>query len=198
MPDPLRVLVLPGSARRDSFNKKLGRIAAAQLAELGAAPTFVDPADHPLPLYDGDLEASQGLPENARKLKVLFRTHPAVVFVSPEYNGSPTPLLKNVIDWCSRAEGNEKQVEALAGKVAALLSASPGALGGMRGLVQLRMCLAAIRVQAIPEDFSLAKAHEAFAPDGSLADAKQTEKLRKVMERLVAVGSALETGATAS
>jgi chromate reductase, NAD(P)H dehydrogenase (quinone) len=192
MPDALRVLVLPGSARRDSFNKKLARVAAAQLVELGAQPTFVDPADHPLPLYDGDLEESSGLPENARRLKVLFRTHPAVVFVSPEYNGSPTPLLKNVIDWCSRAEGNEKQVEALVGKTAALLSASPGALGGMRGLVQLRMCLAAIRVLVVPEDFSLAKAHEAFADDGSLRDAKQTSKVRSVMERLVAVARAVE------
>jgi NAD(P)H-dependent FMN reductase len=182
-----KVLIVPGSARRESLNKKLAKIAQQCAKEAGMEPTYVDLADFPMPMYDGDVEEKNGVPPYAKALREVMKEHPAWVFVAPEYNGSVTPLLKNGIDWTSRPDGDEKNLAAFKGKTAALLSASPGALGGMRGLTQLRHTLHVVKVLTIPEDFSLVKAHEAFDEKGELKDPKQREKVLAVMQRLAAV-----------
>jgi chromate reductase, NAD(P)H dehydrogenase (quinone) len=184
---PPKILVFAGSARRDSLNKKLARVAASAVKEAGGDVTFIDLDDYPLPVYHGDLEAKEGVPENARKLKTLFKQHQALLVVSPENNASMPAMLKNTIDWISREDRSESGLVPYRGKVAALLSASPGALGGLRGLVHLRQVLANLNVLVLSEQFALAHAHEAFAEDGSLRDAKQHAVVAGICKRLIEV-----------
>ena len=168
-----RILAFAGSLRRESFNKKLVRIAARAARDAGAEVTLIDLKDLPLPLFDQDLEAGQGMPENGTKLRQLFSDHDGLLVASPEYNSSVTAALKNVIDWVSRPAAGEPPGAVFRGKVAALMSASPGALGGLRGLVHLRSILGNIGVIVLPDQIAVARAHEAFQPDGSLTDPKQ-------------------------
>src|SRR5262249_59760870 len=103
-----KILVLAGSIRTGSFNGKLAAAAARQLALAEADVTLISLADYPMPLYDGNLEAASGPPENAHRLKRLMCLHHGVFITSPEYNASITPLLKNTLDWVSRVrEGND-------------------------------------------------------------------------------------------
>lgn len=100
---PPRILAFAGSARKDSLNKRLVKIAAAGAVKAGAHVTILDLKNYPMPLYDGDLEAAEGLPPNAAVVRQLMLEHNGFLIASPEYNGSVSPLLKNVIDWTSRA-----------------------------------------------------------------------------------------------
>ena len=168
-----RILAFAGSTRTDSFNKRLVTVAAAGARAAGAEVTLIDLRDYPLPVYDGDLEARDGLPANARKLKDLFLAHQGLLISAPEYNSSITAVLKNTIDWVSRPVPGKAALNCFDGKVAGLMSASPGALGGLRGLVHVRAILQNIRVLTIPEQVAVPNASEAFAPNGSLRDAKQ-------------------------
>jgi chromate reductase len=165
-----KILAFAGSSRKESFNKKLIKIAAKGAEEAGAIVTVVDLADYPMPLFDQDLEANEGMPENARKFKKLLAEHDAIMIASPEYNSAFSPLLKNVIDWASRAESEEPPLSAYQGKVAVIMSASPGGLGGSRGLVFLRMLLANMGVIVLPEQIAISGAFKAFNEDGSLSD----------------------------
>ncbi|MCX7890964.1 MAG: NAD(P)H-dependent oxidoreductase [Burkholderiales bacterium] len=186
-----KVLVFAGSARTGSLNKKLARVAVDALREAGGEPTLLDLADYPMPIYEGDLEAREGVPRAARELREIFRAHPALLVVSPENNASVPALLKNTIDWLSRPTGGENGLVPYQGKVAALMAASPGALGGMRGLVHLRQILQALNVLVIPEQFALPRAHEAFDAAGALADAKQQATVNGIARRLVEVAARL-------
>ena len=185
MSDSPNILAFAGSVRKDSFNKKLMRIAADGALQSGVNVTVIDLKDYPLPLFDQDLEAAEGLPENARTLKKLFIDHDGILIASPEYNSSITPVLKNTLDWVSRSEPNEAPLAAYRGKVAALVSASPGALGGLRGLVHLRSILGNIGVIVLPDQIAIPKAHDAFAEDGSLKDAKQQANVLELGKKLV-------------
>jgi NAD(P)H-dependent FMN reductase len=173
MPITPKILAFAGSTRKDSLNKQLVKVAAKGAEAAGATVTFLDLKDYPLPLYDGDLEAASGIPENAMKLKKLFIEHDGFLISSPEYNSSISAVLKNTIDWISRPVPNEAPLAAFQHKAAGLLSASPGALGGLRGLVHLRSILGNIGVLVLPNQFAVSKGFEAFAPDGSLKDPKQ-------------------------
>ena len=168
-----RILAFASSTRRESFNKKLVAIAAQGAREAGAEVTLIDLKDFPLPLFDQDLEAEQGMPENGKKLKKLFIDHDGLLIASPEYNSSLPAVLKNAMDWVSRPAPGEPSLAAFRGKVATLMSASPGALGGLRGLVHVRSILGNLGVIVLPDQIALAKAHEAFQPDGSLVDPKR-------------------------
>jgi chromate reductase, NAD(P)H dehydrogenase (quinone) len=179
-----RILAFAGATRTESFNKKLIRLGADGLRAAGAEVTLVDLRDFPMPLYDGDLEAASGIPEHGKRLKKLFLEHDGLLISSPEYNSSIPGVLKNAIDWVSRSEPGEAPLAAYAGKVAALLSASPGQLGGMRALVAVRMMLGNIKVLVLPDQVSVSKANEAFNPDGTLKDAKQAAAVQKLGKTL--------------
>lgn len=180
-----KILAFAGSTRTDSFNKKVVRIAVEGARAAGAEVTLVDLRDFPMPLYDGDLEAESGLPEHAKRLKKLFIEHDGLLISTPEYNSSIPGMLKNAIDWVSRSEQGEPPLAAFAGKVAAVTSASPGPWGAIRSLGVVRTMLTNIKVLVLPDSVSIAKAGDAFNPDGSLKDAKQAAMVQKVGKTLV-------------
>ena len=176
-----KILAFSGSLRAGSFNQKLVKLAADASRVAGAQVTLISLRDFPMPLFDEDLEAEQGKPESAKALKALFLSHDALLIASPEYNSMITPALKNALDWVSRADSaEEKPLAALADKTAAILSASPGAYGGARSLGFLRPFLGNVRMTVIREEFSLPKAHEAFAEDGSLLNSEHAAKVSAV------------------
>ena len=186
-----RVLAFAGSTRAESFNKKLVRIAAAGARAGGGEVTLLDLRDFPLPLFDGDLETREGLPPHARRLKDLMLAHQGLLISSPEYNSSISGVLKNAIDWASRPVPGEAPLGCFVDKVAALMSASPGALGGLRGLVYVRAILGNIKVLVLPEQVSVSRANEAFNPDGTLKDPKQQAAVEGLGKKLVQVLSKL-------
>jgi chromate reductase len=161
-----RILVLAGSTRKESLHRKLAAQAVTALQAAGLDATFADLRDYPLPIYDGDLEAEEGMPAAAKSLKELARDADALLIASPEYNGSYPAVLKNAIDWISRPEPGERHLAAFAGKLAGIASASPGPGGGRRVLRQLRELLEMMRVTVIPEELAIARATEALDPEG--------------------------------
>jgi NAD(P)H-dependent FMN reductase len=191
MADPPKILVFAGSARAGSLNKKLARVAAQAVRDAGGEATLIDLADFPLPVYHGDLEAREGVPAKARELKALFLAHPGLLIASPENNASVSSLLKNTLDWLSRPEGGQNGLVPFQGKVAAIVGASPGALGGLRGLVHLRQILMTLNVLVLSEQLAVSRAHEAFADDGSLKDPRQQATLAGIGRRLVDVTARL-------
>ena len=143
------VLVLAGSTRFSSYNKKLAQTAAQLATNMGGTVTFIDLKDYPMPLYDADLESSQGMPANAKKLRDAMIASQAIVIASPEYNASIPAVLKNALDWASRNEAGEGSRDAFLGKKFAIMSASPGQGGGARGLVHLQAILEEVGGQVV-------------------------------------------------
>jgi NAD(P)H-dependent FMN reductase len=182
-----KILAFAGSTRINSYNKKLVQIAADGAKKVGADVTYVDLRDLPMPLFDEDLEAEQGLHPNAKTFKNLLVSHQGLLIASPEYNSSITAVLKNAIDWASRPEPNEPSLVAFAGKVAAIMSASPGSLGGLRGLVHLRAILGNIKVLVLPDQVAIPKAYEAFNSEGKLVEPKQQASIEKLGENVATV-----------
>ncbi len=175
-----KILAFAGSTRSDSFNKKLVKIAVNGAIDMGVEATFVDLRDFPMPLYDGDLEQREGLSANTRKLKDLMLTHQGFLISSPEYNSSISGVLKNTIDWTSRQTEGESPLACYKGKIAGLMSASPGGLGGLRGLVTVRSILENIGVLVIPDQVAIAKAHEVFNSDGTLKNKTQEDQVKNI------------------
>jgi chromate reductase len=183
---PTKILVFAGSTRSGSYNKMLSKCAAEALRKAGADVTWIDLRDLALPLYDGDFEEKTGLPEGAKKLKAAMQASDGYLISSPEYNSSITGVLKNAIDWASRTESDdEPALIAFRGKVAALVSASPGALGGLRSLVTLRSLLGNIGVVVLPDQLTISHAYEAFGEGGQLKDEKKAKQLAAVAKSLV-------------
>lgn len=182
-----RIIAFAGSARAESYNFKLVNIAAQGARDAGGEVTVLNLRDFPLPLYDEDLEKQEGTPENAARLKEIFVQHDGLLIASPEYNSSITPLLKNTIDWVSRSGEGESPLAAYRGKVAALLAASPGALGGLRGLVHVRSILGNIGVTVLPDQLAVPRAYEAFDDNGQLKDEKQQAKAMSIGANLAQV-----------
>ena len=181
----IRILAFAGSAHRGSLNKKTVSVAVDGARAAGAQVTVIDLRDYPLPLFDQDVEALEGVPANAVKLKELFKSHHGFLIACPEYNVSVTPLLKNLIDWVSRKTKDEPLRAAFKGKAAALMAASPGASGGSRGMAHLREILEYTGVVVLPRQVALPKADEAFDPDGTLKDPGQKASLRDLGSELV-------------
>lgn len=181
----VRILVIAGSTRTEAYSKKLAHAAVRSVEQAGASATFVDLRDYPMPLYDGDLEAAGGLPEQAIRLRDLMQRHDALLIATPEYNSSIPAVLKNALDWLSRPHAAEPGVSPYRNKVAGLLSSSPGPMGGLRGLVHLRQILQNVGCLVITEQFALGNAGSAFAADGSLSDARQAEGVAAVVRRLI-------------
>ena len=186
MSTSIPLLVFSGSTRAQSLNRQLAHAAGDMAAADGAQVTRLNLADFDLPIYNGDLEA-QGTPRDAVRLKEILYAHPAWIISAPEYNGSYPALLKNAIDWASRPAAGEWAVgtKPFAGKVVGLLAASPGALGGVRGLLHLAPLLAQLQFWVAPKQFALAKAGEAFDPHGALAHEAARTAVRGVVEQVL-------------
>ena len=196
--NPVRVLAMAGSARPGSFNGKLLALAAQAARELGAEVTRLDLRSLALPLYDAEVEAA-GMPAGALELRRLLAQHDALLLASPEYNGFPTPLLINAFDWASRtaaAEGLPSGLAVLGGKVAGVMSASPGPMGGLRSLGFTRQFLHnTLGMLVVPEQFALVQAGKAFDDQGALIDAKQMQAVRRVAASVVRMAGALKGSA---
>ncbi len=186
------ILCFAGSVRSNSFNKSLVRAAMHGVEEAGATATFLDLADYPLPLFSEDLERESGLPENAKALKKIMIDHHGLIVSSPEYNSSVSPLLKNAIDWISRDSDGEPQMSlsAYKHKVAGLLAASPGSLGGLRGLFHLRDIFQNIGVIVCPDMFALPHAFDAFNEDGSLKSERYARSVKLIGKQVAEMTAA--------
>jgi chromate reductase, NAD(P)H dehydrogenase (quinone) len=184
--EEVRVLVIAGSARRESLNAKLARLAAEALVRAGAQ---VDPAglrEFEVPLYDGDLEAEQGIPAGALALRDRLHAAGALCLVTPEYNHSIPGTVKNLVDWLSRIRPN-----AMRGIPALVMSASPSLAGGTRGAWALKVPLEANGMFVLPRIFSVSQARKAFADDGSLREAELAARLDAIAGDFVAFARAV-------
>lgn len=181
-----RILAFAGSARRDSLNRKLLAVTVKAVEAVGGAVTLLDLNEYALPLYHGDLEDEKGMPENAQRILALMQEHAGLLIASPEYNSQLTPLLKNTIDWLSRADDDPFE-----GKVAAVVSASPGALGGARSMQHARHLLLHLGCHVVPAQCILPQAHEAFKEDGALVSARSQKSVETLARQLVELTSKL-------
>ena len=178
MATPPRILAFSGSARKESLNRKFLGVAVQAVRAAGGEVTLIDLNDYELPLYHGDLEEAKGLPANAVKLIELITRHAALLIASPEYNSSITAVFKNTIDWVSRpAPGGRSP---FSNKIVALMSASAGALGGLRGLVHVRAIFGNLGAVVLPGQITISKAHEAFTAEGQLKDERQQVNVEKL------------------
>ncbi len=181
-----KILAFAGSLRKDSLNKKMVKIASLGAEAAGGQVTYIDLNDYPLPLYNQDLEESQGIPENAQKLKELMISHDGFLIASPEYNSSISGPLKNVIDWTSRkGSPDEKNLVCFIDKVVVLMSASPGALGGLRGLVHLRAIFGNIYSVVLPQQKSIPYADKEIDEGGDFKEAKLQNEVLDLGKKIV-------------
>ena len=192
-----RIASIAGSTREGSFNRALGAAAARALEAQGAQVTAVDLAEYDLPLYSAALEAN-AFPPDARRLKQMLSAQHGLLVVTPEYNGSIPPLLKNAIDWASRPTDGEAMLalSAYRGKAAAVMSASLSPFGGMRAVTHLRQILGTVQMLVIPEQVQLPAAHMAFDDQGALKDAMVAGLVDMTAASLVRVAAALAQGAS--
>lgn len=192
----VRLVALSGSERAGSLNRKLLDVAVKAAALRGAQVETIDLRSLSLPLFDADIEKSPGVPDGARRLRDALHAADGVLLATPEYNGFPTPLLINSLDWLSRlqAEGDTPAGLAVtAGKPVGILSASPGLLGGLRSLNYTRQFVSmAFAMMPVPQQFALSRAHEAFDDTGALKDAKQQAAVENVVGAVVRVATALK------
>lgn len=190
------ILCFAASLRTASFNKKLARAAAVCAEMQDARARVIDLRDYPLPIYDGDVEAAEGVPAAAAELARIIAAHDAMVIATPEYNGGPPALLKNTFDWITRlgrAAGEPDGKAALAMRPTLLLSASPGANGGLRSTILARAMLAHLNLLVLPQTLAVGNAAEAFTPDGGLADAQRQRQLDAAIGQLIAAARARAT-----
>lgn len=195
MTKAISLLVIPGSARAGSFNLTLGREAARLAETQGATARLLDLRALALPLYDGDIEAREGVPAGALQLIAAIVEADAVLVVTPEYNGFPTPLVINAFDWLSRAPAGATHpsgLQATAGKPLGLLAASPGPMGGLRAMNFLRQYFQmAFGMIVHPRQFALSRADQAFDEDGRLKEEKTRETVEAVLRSLLQLAGAL-------
>ena len=189
-----KILVIPGSTRTGSFNVRLAAAATKEFVLAGAAVTRISLADYSLPIYDADLEAQSGVPKNAVDLKRMIGTHHGVLFVTPEYNASVPPLLKNAIDWVSRVRlRDEAPLQVFRDRAFAIAAASEGKFGGMRALMALRQILTlGCGATVIPLQFALSAADQAFDENEQLKDARDAAGLRALVRQLINVAQQMQ------
>lgn len=195
----MKLLVFAGSTRIDSYNRQLARVAADMGEFRGAQVTLLDLATLDIPLYNGDLEA-KGTPADVIRLKELMFAHAGWIICSPEYNGSMTALLKNTLDWASspvkgHPEWGTSGIKPFAGKVVGLLSASPGALGGLRSLGQLAPILRNLQCWVAPRQHALAHANAAFSAHGTLVSEAHHDAVLGVVDQVLLAAARLSSPA---
>jgi chromate reductase, NAD(P)H dehydrogenase (quinone) len=184
----LKILVIPGSLRTGSLNARLAAAAAYEFAQAGAEVTRISLADFPLPIYDGDLQNKSGVPKNAVNLKRLIGVHHGVVIVTPEYNSSVPPLVKNTIDWVTRVQdAQETRGQVFRGRAFAIAAASESRIGGSRSLAALRLILAACHATVIPNQLALSFASEAYDDMDRLKHPADIDSLGALVRQLIDV-----------
>jgi NAD(P)H-dependent FMN reductase len=184
----LKILVIPGSLRTGSLNAKLAAAAAQELVRAGAEVTRISLGDFPLPIYDGDLQTRSGVPKNAVNLKRMIGAHHGVLIVTPEYNSSLPPLLKNAIDWVSRVQdAHETRGQVFRERAFAIAAASGGRLGGTRCLAALRLVLSACHATVIPNQLALSFADQAYDDMDRLKQPGDIEALDALVRQLIDV-----------
>ncbi|GAB3482081.1 NADPH-dependent FMN reductase [Polaromonas eurypsychrophila] len=194
MSTPPKLLIFAGSTRLASFNRKLAHAAAALARAAGAEVTHIELANFDIPMYNADLEA-KGTPADVMKLKQILFEHPAWIICSPEYNGSYTALLKNTIDWVSSpVKGDpawQEGFKSFSGKVVGILSASPGALGGLRSQSHLAPLLLNAQCWVAPRAFALGHAGDAFDAEGRLINDKHRSNVQAVIDQVLSASRRL-------
>jgi NAD(P)H-dependent FMN reductase len=184
----LKILVIPGSLRTGSLNARLAAAAAYEFAQAGAEVTRISLADFPLPIYDGDLQTKSGVPKNAINLKRMIGAHHGVLIVTPEYNSSVPPLVKNTIDWVSRVQdAHEVRGQVFRERPFGIAAASEGRLGGTRSLAALRLILTACRALIVPNQLALSFASEAYDDMDRLKHPADVEALGALVRQLIDV-----------
>ena len=181
-----KILIIPGSLRTGSHNVKLALVAAYEFAQAGADVTRISLADFPLPIYDGDLQAKSGVPKHAINLKRMIGAHHGVLIVSPEYNASVPPLLKNAIDWVSRVQDlHESRGDVFRNRPFALAGASQSRLGAARALEALRLILTSCHANVIASQFTLAFANDAYDDMDRLKGQADSDGLKEMVRQLI-------------
>jgi chromate reductase len=182
----LKILVIPGSLRTGSLNVRLAAAAAYEFAQAGVEVTRISLADFPLPIYDGDLQSRSGVPKNAVNLKRMIGAHHGVLIVTPEYNSSVPPLVKNAIDWVTRVQdGQEPRGQVFRDRAFAIAAASESRLGGTRSLAALRLILSACQATVIPNQLALSFAGEAYDEMDRLKHPVDIEALAALVQQLI-------------
>ena len=182
----MSILAFAGSTRTGSLNQALLACAVEAARRHGGTVEHISLADYPMPLYNGDDEARDGVPEPARRFKAALKRHKGLLIACPEYNSSITPLLKNTLDWVTRVRAKgESGLEVFKTRVFAISGASPGYYGGMRSLLHLRQILEiGTGATVIPQQIAVPRAMDAFDEDGSLKDKAQQNLCKSVVEAL--------------
>lgn len=181
MAKKVKILAFAGSLRENAYSKRVVKTAMKGAIDAGADVTFVDLRDYPMPIYNEDDHEKDGFSENALKFQKILAAHDGLLVASPEYNGSLTGALKNALDWASRPSDEYQMGAVFKGKIAAIMTESPGAFGGIRCLGHLRGVLSVLLVNVLPSEIAVGKVHEMFDGDGAeMTDAK----MRKVLEDL--------------
>ena len=182
----LKILVIPGSLRTGSLNARLAAAAALEFAQAGAEVTRISLGDFPLPIYDGDLQTKSGVPKNAVNLKRMMSAHHGVLIVTPEYNSSVPPLVKNTIDWVTRVQDpHETRGQVFRERAFAIAAASESRLGGTRSLAALRLILSSCHAMVIPNQLALSFAGEAYDDMDRLKHPPDAEALRAMVKQLI-------------
>jgi chromate reductase len=174
----VKILGFAGSLRRNSFNRLLLRTAAKLLPN--SAELEILDLDG-IPLYNQDIEVV-GIPESVRKFKNKIEGADAILIATPEYNHAYPVVLKNAIDWASRPYGQNS----FAGKPVAVISASPGMLGGVAAQDQLKQVLLWLDMHIVPQPAVLVtSAHDKIDSEGNVTDPATREFLQKLLANLV-------------
>lgn len=176
-----RILAFSGSLREHAYGKRVLKTAIKGAERAGAHVTYIDLRDYPLPVYNPDDEEANGFHENARRLQKLLVEHDGFLISTPEHNGSISAALKNAIDWASRKGDTYARSEVFTGKIAAMMTASPGSFGGVRSLPHLRAILTSVGVIVLAGEISVSFAASKFDGDG---DEMTDEKMKQILENL--------------
>jgi len=187
----LKLLAFSGSLREQSFNHSIVKVAAEGAREQGAEVTLIRLSDYIAPLFNEDDEAKTGIPETAKKLKQLMIESDGFIIATPEYNSTFSAALKNAIDWASRKEEGETPLQAFSGKTATLMACSPGALGGIRGLVPLRMLLGNLGMHVLPSQQAIGGVGKLVDESGSVVDEATIKKLKALGAQSLKITQAL-------
>jgi NAD(P)H-dependent FMN reductase len=183
-----KILAFAGSLRQHSFNKRVLKVVVKGAEKAGADVTTIDLNDFPMPIYNADHHADIGFDEHALRLQGLLVRHDGLLIATPSYNGSLSAALKNAIDWASRANDIYQKADIYPGKVAAIISASPGSLGGIRALAHLRGVLSSVNVHVLPSEVAVPFAADRFDGDGlEMVDEQMKTTLESLGASLVAM-----------